>query len=511
MEPKGKRTAGASTLRHFPDSARKLVNEFLDGQGRTRTNVVPKYLPFWENEFKTSSPLQGPGIAEVITSGIRTAYLLKDGSLFLDRSTKWPESWHVEDMVVPYNTVHRMWPHLGKLKSVSFGARDDGRLKVHMLLLTEKDELYTINDLLEKPRRFNNALQEKVPKLVACGRNTSATVFTDKAGQSFLHRRNDTSEETDTILLPGEPTHVVICRSTVIMLIDNELYYIGQRGDLGFTVTYGDLPQNTCESFSVNLQYPGEDFIKDICSSGLYVAALSDKGRVHVFGQAEIPATSSTGNINQQSPDQSHVILPDDKRGAYISCSTTSMAVVTTDNILYTCRVRSGFDNIARDVTEATPSDALHRATEVPDDEPVEQVFYSFAHGMTVVTVSQKTYHFNLESWNLLARNPALPKPNQDYRWPEMGSRWYLMQDILGTQRNDVSSLDNDLACYGVLCWVKAALMDQPGPAYANFSLMVRYDDAHDGSNYRGYSDDYKFGTRHIHPIVFLRLFACVG
>ena len=510
MEPEKKRHSGASPLLNVPHNVYERVNEFLVEQSFTHTTVDPQALPHWQKEFNRSSALQGPGIAQVITDSVRTAYLLQDGSLFLNTSTNWSESWHVKDESVPYNSVHRMWPHLEKLKSVSFGARD-GWKNIHMLLLTESNKLYTINDRLETPRSFDNVPQGKTPKLVACGRDTSATIFTDTADNSFLHRRNNkdavlhTGVETDIIRLPGQPTHMVICRSTVVMLINNKLYYSGQRVDLGFTGIYVYSPQQKCESFTVNLQDPEDDFIKDICSSGLYVAALSAKGQVHVFGNAQIPATSSTGNRNQQSPDESHVTLPDDKQGAYISCSATSMAVVTTDNLLYTCYVRDAFENIARHVTPEMPNNALHRATEVPDNERVQQVFCSFAHGMTVVTVSQKTYHFNLHSWNM--RPTEIPKPNRDYRWPEMGSRWYLMQDILGTNRHDERVLANDAACRGVLCWVRAALMDQARRAYVNFSSMVRYDNAHNGSNYRGLWQDSRFGTRHIHPIVFLRLF----
>ena len=211
METKRQRKASALPLPHLPDNIMTLVDKFSGA-----------YLKHWQNEFDTSSPLQGPGIAQVITVNddsvyCRTAYLLKDGSLFLNISTNWPMSWEVDNLLLPYNTVRRMWPHLGKLKSVSFGART-GYLNVHGLLLTENNELYTINDRLTTPRRVEN-LREETPVLVACGRGTSATIFTSNAGINYLHRRNDqesvlhTGEATEIIQLPGLPTRKLFAPS----------------------------------------------------------------------------------------------------------------------------------------------------------------------------------------------------------------------------------------------------------------------------------------------------------
>ena len=378
-----------------------------------------------------------------------------------------------------------MWAQHEPLQSASFAGYTG-------TLLTQKGEIVVVG---RDPAVVDELTRGERVLLEACdwwgGSFVRPSVDDDPFGLAApyalctWHHLDDRSVTLPVPLGDGEiPTHMVklsmldnqdnsIC--VTIIAAGNKLYYTGHKAALGieppaFSFEHVINDVQAIETFTFS---DPSDTIKDLASGSTYVAVLSTKGEVRVFGHRvpwrpdPVPPGSPQGQVN----------LPQAAgKAEFISCSRHFMAVVTQAGELFTCGTESaplGRDELADEFRLVQVTDSVHKA------------FCTERDGLTIVYGDGTAHHY---------RTPKADEPVSDVRWPHMGSCWYLVHDAL--RRLTVLSLDDKY--YAVRCWVRAVL-EADGTGQGDRLIdMMQWDVDH------AVQDQ----SVAIHPVVFLRLFA---
>ena len=460
---------------------------------------VPSLYRTWQDEFDRCSPLQSPGIAHVIqlkheltedaeqyTPQPYVAFVLEDGSLWRTNPDSGGPDAIRPEFGSPYLTVHRMFSHLKNITTVDFaGARG--------VILAESTAYAVRDGKVEKI-----ILPSPNPVLLAArDHNTTIVVTADRV----LHDiSDDDTVEIERTQLNQMPTHAAIIGSTVLLATADDVHYYSTKVDDYITWKQSRSPvHHKFSKCNLALRRDEDDTIKELVTSDYYAAVLTTKGDVFVFGK-RMPCVWQAWE-RSPSDEACKIALPHDHQAKSISCCTTRMAIVTTNGALYTCAIDYWSDvlNVAREVTDAQPRSAFHEATQLPPgDSLVKEAYCTDQYGITVVTTLGNFHHFKIEDEDI--HDDEL---KWSHHWPTIGSRWYLMQQVMSKHPGWSNPLK---VLYALKCWLRAVLDSDkksldPGTRaktpLARLREMMEYDYTHRGPKYLTYR---------VHPIMYLRI-----